>query len=310
VIVLRSPDLLVRLDPGHGGEILDLVELRTGRQLLGRPSFASTAPVGGDLDEAEWTAAYRGGWQVLLPNAGSECTVDGRDHGFHGRASNDPWFVEELEEGSATLAWTGHGLRAERRLALRDGGLAVSVGVTAGSERAPLIAAEHVALGLELLEPEVELELPGGRAFELDEAAGPPEPPADAAAWPEVRLLDGSSERADRWPLERERSRLYCVSDLPSGRAAVRNAAHGHGLELTWDVEWFRHAWIWHEVRTYGGPWRGQTELIAIEPASVPHPLGLATAVQRGQARWLEPGASFEYELFAHPLPAGEDSGP
>jgi hypothetical protein len=309
VIVLRSPELLVRLDPGHGGEILDLVELRTGRQLLGRPPFASTAPVGGDLDEAEWTAAYRGGWQVVLPNAGSACVVDGVRHGFHGRASNDPWSVDEADESSARLSWSGHGLSVERRLALRNGGLSVSVLVTA-IERAPLVALEHVALGPELLEPEVELELPGGHAFELDEAAGPPEPPADAAAWPEVRLLDGSTEHADRWPLERERSRLYCVADLPRGRAVVRNAGHGHGLELTWETDWLHHVWIWHEVRTYGGPWRGQTELLAVEPASVPHPLGLAAAVEHGQARWLDPGESFRYELSARPLAAGEDAGP
>ncbi len=307
MIVLRSADLLVRADPSHGAEILDLVELRTGRQLLGRPPFASTPPRSGDLGEAEWTAAYRGGWQGVLPNAGSSCTVAGVEHGFHGRASNDPWSVEDVGESSARFAWAGHGLSVERRLALRDGGLAVSVEITA-TERAPLVALEHIALGLELLDPVVELELPGGRAFELDEAAGPPEPPADAAAWPEVRLLDGSTERGDRWPLEQRRSRLYCVSDLPSGRAVVRNTRHGHGLELTWNAEWLRHAWIWHEVRTYGGPWRGQAELLAVEPTSVPHPLGLAAAIEHGQARWLEPGERCGYELLARPFATGEDA--
>jgi hypothetical protein len=305
VIVLRSADLLVRADPRHGGEILDLVELRTGRQLLGRPPFASTAPLAGDLDERAWTAAYRGGWQVLLPNAGRPCTVGGVEHGFHGRASNDPWSLEELDEGSARLAWAGHGLRAERRLALRDGGLSLSVEVTA-TEPAALVAVEHVALGLELLDPVVELELAGGRAFELDEEAGPPEPPADAAPWPEVRLLDGGTERSDRWPLERERSRLYCVADLPAGRVVVRNAGYGHGLELTWDAEWLGHAWIWHEARVYGGPWRGRTEILAVEPASVPHPLGLAAALEHGQARWLERGESCGYDLFARPFASEE----
>jgi hypothetical protein len=95
VLVLRSDDVLARVDPGHGAEVLDLVDLRSGRQLLGRPPFGSEPPAPGDLDERAWTAAWRGGWQGCLPNAGSACTVDGVRHGFHGRASNDPWTLLE-----------------------------------------------------------------------------------------------------------------------------------------------------------------------------------------------------------------------
>ncbi len=61
--------------PAHGGEILDLVDLRTGRQLLGRPPFGSNLPIlGGDLDEDDaGRESYRGGWQTVLPNAGNAC---------------------------------------------------------------------------------------------------------------------------------------------------------------------------------------------------------------------------------------------
>lgn len=302
MIVLRSDELLVRVDPSHGGEILDLVDLRMGRQLLGRPPFGSAPPVVGDLDEETWTASYRGGWQVLFPNAGSPCTVNGSEHGFHGRASNDPWSVVEEDGNSATFAWSGHGLNAIRTLELAGGALVVSLEVRAEGGPAPFVAAEHVAFGHELFEPEVVLELPGGRAFELDEATGPPEPPTDAAAWPKVRLLDGTCERADRWRLEDERSRLFCVADLPEGRVLVRNPARRLAVELAWDGDLLRHVWVWHEARRYRGSWRGQTELLAVEPASIPHPLGLATAVERGQARWLEPGETCGYRLVARPL--------
>lgn len=304
MIVLRSPELLVRLDPRHGGEILDLVDLRSGRQLLGRPAFGSEEPRGGDLDEETWSRSYRGGWQLVLPNAGAECVVGGEHHGFHGTASNDPWVVVAADERSATLRWRGHGLEVGRRLALEDGVLQVSVEARA-FERAPLVALEHVSFGLEVIEPEVEIELPAGLAYELSETEGPAVPPAGATRWPEVRLLDGSVERADRWPLTTERSRFLVVTDLPEGRAVVRNAARGAGLELTWEAEWLRHAWIWHEVRTYGGPWRKQTEILVVEPTSVPHALGLAAAVEHGQARWLEAGQAAGYRLTARSL-AGE----
>lgn len=302
MIVLRTPELLVRIDPRHGAEILDLVDLRSGRQLLGRPPFGSEEPLAGDLDEETWTAAYRGGWQLLTPNAGNPCAVDGDRHGFHGRASNDPWTVTALGESSATLVWNGHGLGVQRRLALQDGILSVAVEARAVERRVPLVAVEHVSLGLEVLEPEVVIDLPAGRAFELSETNGPPGPPKQAPAWPEVLLLDGAVERGDRWHLEQERSRLLCVADLPEGRAVIRNAARPAGLELTWDAEWLRHLWLWHEVRTYGGPWRRRAEILVAEPASVPHSLGLAAAVEHGQALWLEPGDSVSYRLVARPL--------
>jgi hypothetical protein len=305
MIVLRSPELLVRIDPRHGGEILDLVDLRTGRQLLGRPPFGSAEPVAGDLDEPTWTASYRGGWQLLLPNAGNVCGVEGTPHGFHGRASNDPWQVLTIGDLAVRLAWEGHGLQVSRRVELKDGAVAVTTEVEATIERVPLVAVEHVAVGLELLEPEVEIELPGGRAYELSEQTGPPLPPDEAPGWPDALLLDGSTERCDRWPIARERSRLLAVASLPEGWAVIRNPTRGQSLELRWDADWLPHLWIWHETRGYGGPWRRQAEILIVEPASVPHSLGLAAAIEHGQARWLEPGERAAWQVVLRPLRAG-----
>lgn len=297
MIVLRSDELLLRVDSRHGAEILDLVHLPTGRQLLGRPPFSSAEPLGGDLEEPVWTASYRGGWQLVAPNAGASCAVDGDYHGFHGRASNDPWTVLEATGTRAALRWSGHGLELTRELAVDGDALAVAVEARSTGTRVPLVAVEHLAVGLELIEPEVEIELPPGRAYEQSETAGPREPPLGAPAWPDVLLLDGSIERADRWRLADERSRFLAVADLPEGRASVRNASTGMTLQLEWEADWLRHAWIWHEVRRYGGPWRRRAEILVIEPASVPHALGLATAVKHDQARWLEPEDVASYAL-------------
>src|SRR6516164_5877805 len=133
MLSLASEGVAVRVDPRHGGEVLDLIDLRSGRQLLGRPPFGSDAASSGELVETTWTRCYRGGWQVLVPNAGNACVVDGVAHGFHGRASTDPWDVSDLAADAATLAWTGHGIRVQRRFELRDD--AVSVRSTVLAER-------------------------------------------------------------------------------------------------------------------------------------------------------------------------------
>jgi hypothetical protein len=296
VIVLRSEELLTLIDPAHGAEMLELVQLRTGRRLLGRPPFATKPPVAGDLPEDIWTASYRGGWQLAAPNAGAACRLGDVEHGFHGRASIDPWEVLATEPATATFAWRGHGLELERTFELTGSEVVARLQVGA-LEPAPLVVLEHVALGLELLEPTVEIDLPAGPAYELSETEGPPLPPAGAPTWPDVLLLDGSHERGDRWALGRARSRLLAVAELPEGRARVRNGRTGTTVDLAWDATWLRHLWIWHEAREYGGPWRGQTELLAIEPTSVPHPLGLAAAVEHGQALELRPGETAGYEL-------------
>src|SRR5207244_3271729 len=161
-------------------------------------------PVSGELDETTWTRCYRGGWQLLVPNAGNACVVDGIAHGFHGRASTDAWEVTDLAVDAACLGWEGHGIRVRRRFTLADDTVAVA----------------------------------GGQADEVDERTGPTEPPADAPRWPEVRLLDGTLERGDRAELRTPRRRMMIVANVPEGHLTVHNHDRRQGLELSWDTTW------------------------------------------------------------------------
>jgi hypothetical protein len=302
VIVLQTNDLFVRLDPEHGGEVLDLIDPLTGAQYLGRPPFASLPPQAGELGEDTWTDCYRGGWQTVAPNAGNGCTVDGIEHGFHGAASVAPWRLVDAFPDAVTLEWEGHGLVASRRLAIEEGALAVETSWRATTRIAPMICVEHFTLGIQILCPGVEILLPGGRGFELDEVEGPVRAPAAAPAWPDVLLLDGSIERVDRWSLDQRRARFCCIADIPDGRLEVRNTSTGAGLALEWDVGVLPHLWMWHEVRTSGGRWRGQAEVLGLEPASVPHSLGLARALEEGQAHVVHPATALTYRMVVRPL--------
>jgi hypothetical protein len=115
-------------------------------------------------------------------------------------------------------------------------------------------------------------------------------------------LLDGTLERADRAALRTPRSRLLIVAHVPEGRLAVHNRDHGQGIEFTWDAAWLPHLWIWHDVRTSGGAWRGLAETLVVEAASVPHTLGLLTARSLGQAHTLEVGQRRTTEIALRPL--------
>ena len=201
-------------------------------------------------------------------------------HGFHGRASNDPWQLVESDGRQCRARWEGHGLAAERRMSVTDA-LSVTTEVTALDDDVPIVALEHLALGLELIEPSVELELPGARASELDDSLGPVDAARDCAGvaarsrWPGV-----AARAATAGALADERGRVFVVRDLPAGRAVVRNPERGHGVEITWTAEVLPHLLVWHEARASGGVWRNATEVLCIEPCSVPHLLG-----PRGGAR-------------------------
>jgi hypothetical protein len=189
-----------------------------------------------------------------------------------------------------------------RTLTAGTDGLELQTVWRATRDATPLVALEHVALGLELLHPEIEIRIPAGRAYELSEQTEPVRPPDAAPSWPEVLLLGGGTERADRWPLEAPRSRLLAVADLPAGRAEIVNRGTGQGLRLVWNAEAQPHLWMWHEVRTTPDVWRGLTEVLCVEPSTVPHSLGLARAVDEGQAVVLDAGDEFETAITATPF--------
>ena len=103
------------------------------------------------------------------------------------------------------------------------------------------------------------------------------------------------------------RSRLYSMYGLAEGWAAVWSATRGQGLALAWDIEWYAHSWVWHENRVSPAPWRQQGEIMAIEPSTVPHSLGLAVAEEAGQARVLAAGETAEPWIVARPFVATGD---
>jgi hypothetical protein len=306
LLVLRSESLLAIVDPRHGAEILDLFDVERGRHVLGHPAHSPLDAVPGDLDEETWIRSYRGGWQMIAPNTGNACTVGGDRHGFQGASSTEPWEVLDTGPSAASFGWSGHGLTIERRLELAGDRVEVDVSVRAHDRAAALAVVEHVGLGVSLLDPVVELELPGGRAFEFSEQTGPPVPPDDAGEWPVARMLDGSERRCHRWDASEPDFVLVSVADLPEGRALIRNVERQTGVELTWDTELLPHLWIWHEERLNDGPWRGATEMLAIEPASTPHSLGLAEAIAHDQAHWVLPGQPRRYGIALRVLRRSE----
>jgi galactose mutarotase-like enzyme len=293
-LALASSRFSAVLDPRHGGEIFSLVDLERGRNVLAGPAFSPEDTAKGALGFEDWVRGYRGGWQFIGPNVGAPCALTGEEHAFHGRASTAPWDVESASAREAVLTWQGHGLAFRRTIVVDDEGVHVELEARSLSRPAPLVVAEHLAFGVELLDPEVTVEMNASAVYEWG-PDGPVAPPADAPSWPRALLLDGSVHDLDHFPGAGP-GRLLTASAVQPGRVRVANPARSLAYEITWeDTSWLSHVWLWREEHGAGGPWRERASLLVVEPASVPHDLGLAQAVERGEARVLGPGQRASY---------------
>ena len=300
-LALASDRFAACIDPRHGAEIFSLVDLERGRNVLAGPPFSPEEPDSAEIGFEAWVRAYRGGWQLVAPNVGAQCSLNGEEHAFHGRASTAPWEVESVGRSETVLTWRGHNLGLRRRILVDGGGVHVEVEAQALDRPAPLLIAEHVAFGTEMLDPEATVDVASGRAYEWG-GDGPLAPPVGAPLWPEALLLDGGVERVDRMP-EAGPGRLLTVAGVAHGRVRVANGARALAYELTWDhPDWLRHVWLWREEHAAGGPWRGRASVLVVEPATVPHDRGLAHAVESGEARWLEPAETAAYTISLRPV--------
>ena len=292
MITLGSDRFRVVLDERQGGEIIHLGP--AGENVLAHYDWASPVPssrsssydAGGPLD---WLSSFRAGWQCLVPNAGDSCVVNGVPLPFHGEWSRTRVDVSEAGTDEVVLR---SGLRlplvAERRIRVHADRGTVRVQTTLrneGPSRVPYVWGEHPAFDLS---PGARIYLPADR-IEVDRT--PPGSlsdlvPGSQGQWPSAEGVDGTVDLSIV-PLSGER---FCyLVDMPEAWAVAVDGDRTIGM--AWDRSAFPHAWLWQERGGTGFPWFGRAAITAIEPAAHwPSTNGLAGAVERQQARWLEPG--------------------
>ena len=289
MITLKSAELVLQLDLDHGAEIRSLIR-RAGRiELLVQtpwPSVEARVPAGGE----EWTRRWPGGWQLLAPNAGNACVVNGREHGCHGDASLSPWRLVEQGDDFVAAEWCDvSGLQISRRIAL-DGRSAVvsSRVVNEAGEPQHFLLGEHLVFGPPLAGPGVGIEAPATPIVPLDPDAAFPVGPS--VPWPFVEGVDWS--RAPDRPFTH-----FGAFAAPRPRALrVANDAAGVAATVRWSGDALPHLWFWHEHRAARLVDDWPLTCLGLEPAATPRGTGLADAINAGDALVLVPGAAMATE--------------
>ena len=276
---VRAGDLEVTVDERFGGEITSVRS--QGRELLATYDWDSpvgvSRSVGYGDPKLDWLSDYRGGWQLLVPNAGAACVVDGVPLPFHGEWSRTRVTVSGRAADRVVMtAGLRFPLSVERAVSVATGPERVLVRTTVSNRSTgslPFVWGEHPAFAV---------------------ASG------DHIDLPPVELLDVDGAPAGRWPTLGDGRHLDVVDagqptesvhylvGFTRGWAAVRRPHVG--VALAWDVADFPASWLWHEIASPGFPFYGRTSLVAVEPASSWPGTGLAGAIERGQAFVLAPG--------------------
>ena len=235
LIELRTKSLRAVIDRGRGGDVL-FVGPPGGPNALFHEAWDTPQPAGGSTSYGsatlDWLSHYRGGWQVMFPNAGAECTVDGQKHPVHGEVSSAPAEVLEWSATEVVLRTaTRLGLTLERRISLAPARpvLLVEERVENESNR-PLsyVWGHHPAI---TASPGMRIDIPVGR-LHVDDAFDDPVAdlkPGAVGMWPNAELRTGGVEALDQIPAKAF-ERVCYLPDRPAGWAAVREPVSGRGV--------------------------------------------------------------------------------
>ncbi len=141
-LTLANGELEIVILPSSGGAITEASF--KGEQFMARPPRQAIDPVPLG-DEADWVRAWNGGWQPLLPNAGTEY-LDGKfPQGFHGNASQAKWRVEDATSNEVLLSWNDEELQSYRSITLSSDQIMVAGRlVNLSVEPRPFSLTEHL----------------------------------------------------------------------------------------------------------------------------------------------------------------------
>jgi hypothetical protein len=296
-ITLREDAIALTIAPDRGAEVRSLEV--GGSELLYRPPWTPAPLPPGPLAAVPWERSWHGGWQLLWPNAGAACTVDGVEYGFHGAGSVAPFTVMECERERALLRCELDGLCCERGYDVRAGRVRATTRIVNRSKQTiPLVVVEHLILGGPMASEGTTIALDGGRIV-AQEWDGTPLPAG--GDWPWLEHEDFSI-------LPATTSRFAVVRDIAAGSARIVGSG-GTALEVRFDRAAYPHLWLWEErVGATATPWEGRGECLAVEPSSVPSTDGLAGAIARDEAILLPPQGEYTSWLELTPGDLGSEA--
>ena len=275
-VVLRSDELELRIRLQLGADLVTLADARSGDPWLLVTPWAGQPDAEFDTADPQsgWLREFRGGWQLLTPNAGAARQTAGTTWPFHGSTSRSPWTVPVIDGSSATFAIDvpDAPLHLRRTVTVEGGDVVVTTTTTnTGTLDLDVHHVEHITFGPPLLEPGCRLRSNAGKLTLDPDAHGPDL--AGGTRWPHVARRHGPPVAVDDLLGADPASAYGWLSDFADQDAYVEVVAAGseRAVRVEWAVADLPYAWLWVENgASTAAPWSGRARALGVEPANVP----------------------------------------
>jgi hypothetical protein len=284
-LTLSRGELRVVDSPDCGGAIIAIY--LAGIQIMALPPKPSQNAIlfGGEDD---WVRAWKGGWQPLLPNAGTEFLSGRYPQGFHGNASQAVWKATQLSAKGVELRWDQEDLHCLRLINITEDQTTVSGKlINSSDQNRNFIITEHVIFGDLLFSSDVKLDMNDQTKFMELRPDGTADD-YDWHPWSEISKSDWSTVGSNT------PARMGVISNVDS--VGVKITGESIEAKLTWDTDNLPYAWLWEEMgASKGDPWNGEYLALGIEPSTTSHGAGLGEALRTGTAKFLDPKEEFRW---------------
>lgn len=288
LLTMENTDIRTGIDLTRGAHVFELLDKRTGRNLL------YSDPKGiFDYDV--------GGWYELFPNAGRECSFQDSLVPAHGDIKDSAWQLTDVTDGGKNIAAQ---IRAVSDIFPLE--LVKTIGLDADS--ATLFITEtvtnigqtphhymwghHVTFSSEFAVTS-RTDLPSCRVVKRADYDTPASRLPTAAVGPVTSMPSrgGGTVDISLFPSAGTHDMLF-TERLDQCWYNVYNSDLGTGFALAWDRTAFPYLWIWQDNRGNPlPPFNGDTVGLALEPQSSDLPM-LSESAKAGKAHFLLPGAS------------------
>ena len=295
-INLTNESIEVTITPDRGADITRLVDRETGIQVFAESptGLVTRSATSSGSSLVQWISGYPGGWQILVPNAGTEREWAGVTQGYHGEASLAKWDIrsfkpDRLEVETYLLTAPLH---ITRTVTIKGQLLSVVDRITnQASQPTSFRLCQHPAFGDDFLDDSSYLEI-AARRFLADgenpgslvarDQTGTPEevfkpgPRATTVLLPGPGSGESLSGAFTEFPTQSDGSTTTSVTFVSPNK--------GLSARLSWDTNIYPHAWFWIEANaTPTWPWFRRLYSVAVEPSNVlPGSGGSQAGLERG----------------------------